>query len=38
MVIQAAILKQNKIKQRKELSSTKGKGFGKTGDNWKAAS
>jgi hypothetical protein len=33
------IAKQTKIKEKKEMGGTRGKGgFGKTGDNWKAAS
>lgn len=36
---QALIAKQTKIKEKKEMGNTRGKaGFGKTGDNWKAAS
>lgn len=31
-------MKQSKIKEKKEMGMTKGKGFGQTGDNWKAAS
>lgn len=35
---QAVIVKQTKLKEKKEMGMTKGKGFGQTGDNWKAAS
>ena len=38
VTIKAQIVKQNKIKEKKELGKTKGKGFDKTSDNWKAAS
>ncbi len=30
--------KQNKLKENSQLGKTKGKGFEKTSDNWKAAS
>jgi hypothetical protein len=37
--IQAALVKQNKLQEKKaQMGMTKGKGFDKTSDNWKAAS
>ena len=38
--MQANIVKQNKLEQKKKMGATKGKGFEKTktGENWKAAS
>lgn len=38
--MQATLVKQNKLEEKKKMGMTKGKGFDKTktGDNWKAAS